>query len=245
MLALLMSPCGVFAAPSFNFKTETKRATSALKCSHPMIAPAVEGEGALYSCVAGQNETVKFFINENETKDHIENIKITWNDETRDTGNGVHTDKKQAQAFVTAFSQLYAPMLQNKLLTAFFSNTSARFSTADNFIDYTFTRDANIDERVLLLTPKPLKSVQEKPIPTNLNEFNVCKNMVSKAAGYSSSYLTEAGEPIQESSYKSYMLAGKDKDFFFCEIHSAQHQYKIKAALKGKLPFTYIAEGKL
>ncbi len=243
LAALFISP--ICAANSLSFKKETTRATSLLKCSHPIIAPASEGQGALYSCVAGSAETVKFFINENEKTGHVENIKLIWNDGFTKSGYGLHADQNQAQAFVKTFSQLYAPQLERKLISAFFSNAPAHFNTENYFIEYTYSRGSEVDERLLILTPKAIKTAKETSIQNTSNEFTFCKNAVSKAIGYSAVHLSGNGEPIQGSNYKSFMLTGKNKDFFFCEVHSIDHRYKIKATHNGKPPFNYIAEGKL
>ena len=57
-------------------------------------------------------------------------------------------------------------------------------------------------------------------------------------------YLSYQGmvRPIQEAGYKSYMIEGRGKDLFFCEVYSGG-RYKIKAELNGNYPFKYIAEG--
>jgi hypothetical protein len=48
--------------------------------------------------------------------------------------------------------------------------------------------------------------------------------------------------PPKKRGYKSFMLKGRGKDLFFCEVHPGR-RYKVKAALNGNFPFKYIAEG--
>ena len=62
--------------------------------------------------------------------------------------------------------------------------------------------------------------------------------------GYAASNLSGDGDPVLESGYKSFMLKGKNKDLFFCEVHGGG-RYKIKAALGGNFPFKYIDQGTL
>jgi hypothetical protein len=66
---------------------------------------------------------------------------------------------------------------------------------------------------------------------------------VSKAIGYPEYLLSVDYEPIQEAGHKRFLLKGRGKDQFYCEVYSGGH-YKVKAALNGKLPFKYIAEDK-
>ena len=47
---------------------------------------------------------------------------------------------------------------------------------------------------------------------------------------------------MQETGYKNFMIEGRGKDLFFCEVQSGG-RYKVKAALNGNFPFKYIAEG--
>lgn len=97
--------------------------------------------------------------------------------------------------------------------------------------------------KVVLTNKKHLLKVEEART-ASASDFERCKSAVSKAAGYSASLISGDGSPIQESGYKSFMLTGKGKDLFFCEVHR-NNKYKINAALNGKFPFRYIAQGSL
>jgi hypothetical protein len=245
VVALTILAC--FAQSTFggtlSFQAEANRVTKALSCPQSKITPASPGFGALYGCIVGTAETVKFFINETEGTGQVKNVKLMWNDWFIDIGSGIHADKKEAQAFVKAFAKLYAPNIEKKLTSIFFSNSNTTVEAGDYQIAYTYSRGPQIDERLFVLTPKAVLAATEQIRKSSANDFNACKAAVSKAVGYSESLLAGDGEPVQEAGYKSFMLKGRGKDLFFCEVH-AGGRYKVKAALNGNFPFKYIAEGK-
>jgi len=228
---------------TLSFQAEAKRVTKALSCPRPKITPASPGFGTLYGCIVGTAETVKFFINEAEGTGQVKNVKLIWNDWFVDIGSGMHADKKEAQAFVKVFATLYAPNLEKKLTAIFFSNSNTTMEVGDYQIAYTYTRGPHIDERLFVLTPKAVLAATEQVRKSSANDFNACKVAVAKAVGYPESLLSGDGEPVQNVGYKSFMLKGRGKDLFFCEVHSGG-RYKVSAAMNGNFPFKYIAEGK-
>jgi hypothetical protein len=227
---------------TLSFQAEANRVTKALSCPRPKITSASPGFGALYGCIVGKAETVKFFINEAEGTSQVKNAKLMWNDWFVDIGYGIHADKKEAQAFVKTFAKLYAPDMEKKLTSIFFSNTNTTMEVGDYQIVYTYSRGPQIDERLFVLTPKAVLAAKEQVRKSSANDFNACKAAVAKAVRYPESLLSGDGEPIQEAGYKSFMLKGRGKDLFFCEVHSGG-RYKVSAALNGNFPFKYIAEG--
>tara|TARA_R110000796_G_scaffold241303_4_gene362819 strand:+ start:8791 stop:9396 length:606 start_codon:yes stop_codon:yes gene_type:complete len=189
-LGLLLASLPSAASESLSFKAETTRVTSALSCSQPKITPASLGLGALYGCITGSAETVKFFINEEAGTGQIQDVKLMWNDWFVDIGYGIHTDQKEARIFVKTFSQLYAPELENKLTAAFFSKSNAAFNTDNYHIEYKYHRGPKIDERLIIATPKVIRAEKEQAIKGSVNDFSACKTAVSKAVGYSESLLS-------------------------------------------------------
>ena len=139
---------------SLNFQFEADRATKAIGCKSPKVTPGGDGLGALYGCITGAAQTVKFFINESAGTGQVKNVKLMWNDWFTDAGQGVHADKEEAQAFLGAFGKLYAPEDEQKLSEIFFSNSNASFESDSYRIAYTYKRGPKIDERLLILTPK-------------------------------------------------------------------------------------------
>jgi hypothetical protein len=245
VIALTILVCVVEGAfgDTLRFQGEANRVTKTLSCPRPTVTPASAGFGALYSCIVGKVETVKFFINEAKGTGQVKNVKLMWNDWFKDTGRGIHADKEEALAFVKAFAKLYTPEMEKKLTSIFFSNSNTTLEVGDYQIAYTYRRGPQIDERLFVLTPKAVLEATEQRRKSSVNDFKACKAAVSKAVGYPESSLSGDGEPIQEAGYKSFMLKGRGKDLFFCEVHSAG-RYKISAAMNGKFPFKDIAEGK-
>jgi hypothetical protein len=129
---------------TLSFQAEANRVTKALSCPRPKITPASPGFGALYGCVVGTAETVKFFINEAEGTGQVKNAKLMWNDWFVDIGSGIHADKKEAQAFVKTFAKLYAPDMEKKLMSIFFSNSNTTVEVGDYQIAYTYSRGVQL-----------------------------------------------------------------------------------------------------
>lgn len=99
-----------------------------------------------------------------------------------------------------------------------------------------------IDSFKVVLTDTRYLAARERTKNLSAGDFSSCKKAVADAVNYSISLLSGDGEPVRETGYKSFMLKGRGKDLFFCEVHPGQ-RFKIKAALNGKFPFRYIAEG--
>ena len=100
-----------------------------------------------------------------------------------------------------------------------------------------------IDSFIVVLTDAKHLAEKDQARRSSAGDFEACKAVVAKSVGYSASLLSGDGEPIQEAGYTSFLLKGRGKDLFFCEVHQGRH-YKIRAGLNGKFPFKYIAEGK-
>jgi Family of unknown function (DUF6030) len=100
-----------------------------------------------------------------------------------------------------------------------------------------------IDSFIVVLTDAKHLAEKDQARSSSAGDFEACKAVVAKSVGYSASFLSGDGEPIQEAGYKSFLLKGRGKDLFFCEVHPGR-VYKVSAGLNGKFPFKYIAEGK-
>ena len=99
-----------------------------------------------------------------------------------------------------------------------------------------------IESFKVVITPAAAVRASEAVRSAAVGDFDKCKGAVSRAAGYEASVLIGDGKPTQETGYKSFMLSGRGRDLFFCEVHGGG-RYKVKAALNGAFPFRYIAEG--
>lgn len=250
---LALATCtGDFAAvhaASLNFTAEASRATAALSCPAPKTLAASPPLGALYSCILGRAQTVKWFINEAHGTGQVLNVKLMWNDWFKDIGDGLHADKAEMHSAVRAFAVLYAPKHEQRLQALVAGSVAGKVETGEAVISYTYRRGPMIDERLLTLIPKGKALAAAAPTATTargpaVDEAAACRARVSEAAGYPANLVFVDADPVQETGYKSFMARGRGKDRFFCEVHP-DNRYRVKAALDGNFPFKYIAEGQL
>lgn len=99
-----------------------------------------------------------------------------------------------------------------------------------------------IESFKLVLTDSKATAAKEQVTQSSADEFRSCMSVVSKAAGYAASFISGDGASVQEAGYRSFMMTGRGKDLFFCEVYPGG-RYRVKAALNGSFPFKYIAEG--
>ena len=151
-LALALYAASSLAFDSFN--NESDRVTDQIKCASPKITPGSGSWGALYGCVGGQSETVKFFINEDPSNGQVKNVKFLWNDWTRDGGYGKHADEALARAWASVLGAMYAPRKVDQVLDAFFSSTDTSIDGESHFLKYTYRSGSGIDERMFIVVEK-------------------------------------------------------------------------------------------
>ena len=143
------------AAQGFgSFLSESNKATEALGCRNPEVTPASSGFGPLYGCIQGRAETVKWFINGMPNTHHVENVKLMWNDWSKERGYGVHADMDQAGKALASLIKMYAPEKGQELEDAFWGNEDKTIQTVDFVLKYTFFRGPAIDERLIVVTAK-------------------------------------------------------------------------------------------
>lgn len=118
------------------------------------------------------------------------------------------------------------------------TSVPTRFGKAEIILE-----TGRIDSFKVVLTDAKTLAEKAKTQTKSAEEFSACKSVTANAAGYSVALISGDGQPIQEAGYKSFMLNGRGKDLFFCEVHSGG-RYKVRAALNGTFPFKAIAEGK-
>lgn len=150
---VLISSC-VFGAGFQSFSSESNRASKALNCGNSKVTPASHGWGALYGCIQGNAQTVKWFINEKPNTGQVENIKFMWNDWFKDFGDGLHADKIEAQNALKVLIKLYAPQKGKEIEQIFWGNINKTIESDDFILKYTYSRGPAIDERMIVITPK-------------------------------------------------------------------------------------------
>ena len=139
---------------SFHAAAETTK--NKLECPKSVdsdITPAsFEGDSALYGCILGKAETVKWFINENPASKRISNVKFLWNDWFKDMGYGLHSDKQEAQNALKVLIELYAPEKAKELNKLFLGNIDKTITSNRFTLKYTYDRGPAIDERMIVVT---------------------------------------------------------------------------------------------
>lgn len=231
---------GVFGGV-LSFQEEIERASKVLGCLRQSDPPSIAFSGS-YSCVAGTAETLRFIIHGDENHGQVSKVTLWWDDRFINGGHGIHAEKKEAKAFVKAFAKLYAPKMEKKLTSIFFSNDNMIVEIGDYQLEYTYSRDPKIDRRKFVLIPKAVLAAKEQARKNSAKDFNACKTAVAKAVGCPESLLSGDGLPFQDAGHSSFMFTRFANDWFICEVHPGG-RYKVSAALNGSSPFKYIAEG--
>lgn len=152
LLFLVLNTTNSYAKFS-NFQIEGQQMAELLKCKNAKISKT-EGLPDLWSCIWPQAEVVKVFINGKEDNVSVENIKVMWNDWTKDVGYGVHTDKEKAEEWVKSIAEKYAPNQISKVLDVFRGSATKTIESEGYVITYTYEPGPSIDERLLIITAK-------------------------------------------------------------------------------------------
>ena len=116
--------------------------------------------------------------------------------------------------------------------------TSTVFGTAELVYE-----PSRIDTYKVVLTDQRYLDEKATARADVASDFHRCRQVTARAVGYDLSAVTGDGDPIQEHGYKSFMLGGMGRDLFFCEVHD-NGTWRVKAAIGGKYPMRYIAEGR-
>jgi hypothetical protein len=138
-----------------SFSAERRKVSSYLACTKPRMNQASGGFGALYSCIGGKAETVKFFVNElPNSGGRVKNVKFLWNDYTKNVGEGVHADAAVAKQWAGHMAAMYAPTQKSQVLKAFLGNKNTVIESATHVLTYTYSKGPTVDERMFVVTKK-------------------------------------------------------------------------------------------
>lgn len=151
---LLLLPAFVLSANFKSFPLEVERAEREIANCKGKITPSNDLHGALYGCICGPAETVKFFINEKPKSKETKNVVFIWNDWHEDRGYGIHADQVEAINMLGALVKIYAPTKKEAIFDAFFGDKNQTLETEEFKLIYTYTRGPAIDERKLIVEPK-------------------------------------------------------------------------------------------
>lgn len=137
-----------------SFNNESSRVTKEINCAKPKINSASGSWGALYSCIGGIGQTVKFFINEKPKTGQVRNIKFLWNDWTKEIGQGIHTDSKIAKSWVSSLATMFAPKQAKEITNTFFGKVNKTIESEHYLLKFTYHVGPAIDERMYIITKK-------------------------------------------------------------------------------------------
>lgn len=155
LLLIVLTASNSYAVFS-DFQTEGQQLAELIKCPNAKVS-STEGLPNLWGCIWPTAEVVKIFINAKEDNVGVENIKVMWNDWTKDTGYGVHTDKDKAEAWVKTVAEKYAPEQTSEVLSAFRENEKKIIENKNYVLTYTYEVGPAIDERLIVITEKIAK----------------------------------------------------------------------------------------
>lgn len=149
--AAVLASTTAIAADFSSFRAETEAVSNTIQCPRPKVTKT-SGMPDLWGCILPGAEVVKVFVNAADSGGGVKNVKIMWNDWTRDTGYGVHTDKAMAEAWVAALTTRYAPTQVQEVLTAFRGTSTVTIKGEGVSLKYTYFKGPAIDERLITVT---------------------------------------------------------------------------------------------
>ena len=126
-----------------DFFAEAGRINQAVDCGAPRFIAGDELVGELYSCVLGEGETAKIFVNAYQGRDSVANVKVMWND--------WHTDEEVALTALASVMDLYAPELTERAVLAFMEDHPVEFISGPYYMRYRVIHGPKIDERLLTI----------------------------------------------------------------------------------------------
>ena len=96
---------------------------------------------------------LKLFVNDTGAGE-VENVKLMWNDWSKNVGYGIHVDSGSANTWATAVATRYAPEQADDILAAFQGSSDVVITNSDFTIKYSYFHGPAIDERLLTITEK-------------------------------------------------------------------------------------------
>ncbi len=135
-----------------SFEDEIAAVAKLTRCGRGKLT-RTSGLPDLWGCIAPGAEVLKLFVNEGQDGG-VANVKLMWNDWTRDVGYGVHTDGRLALAWASALATRYAPLGVKDVMRAFEGNRPVTIPGEGYVVRYSYDRGPAIDERLLTITPE-------------------------------------------------------------------------------------------
>lgn len=146
---IVVSSSAASAGELKDFNSETKTIAETIKCKNAKITKTA-GLPDLWGCILLDAEVLKVFVNASEDGS-VQNVKVIWNDWTRDIGYGVHVDAAIAEDWVKAITAVYAPLRVQEVIEAFRGKSTAVITEGGISLKYTYFKGPAIDERMIVI----------------------------------------------------------------------------------------------
>ena len=225
--------CGVLT--SMDLKTEGWRPSNAVPgewvCMSPLVPFGTAGQ-------AGLRNNIAYYVNGSSASRLTDiRLKININNPAERLQAQLRLETATATLF-QAIGQQVPIELRRGLATLTPTNVETSFARVELAAE-----TGRIESFKVIVAPASAMRASQESKAGSATDLTKCMATVARAAGYSASDLTGDEAPTQEAGYKSFLIKGRGRDLFFCEVHPSE-RYKIKAALRGQFPFRYIAEGR-
>lgn len=132
------------------FLQEAERLNTILRCPEgKLYPPAFNGDGSLYKCVTGEDESLRIFLREDPQTESVKNLKILW------IGNQIPDSESQSQQIIQALANYYGGDRSEDLDEIFWNNTNQTLETETLSLEYRHRADSGGNEHLLVMSPKP------------------------------------------------------------------------------------------
>lgn len=201
-----------------------------------------------WRCLSGYDSFGSLGVNKlkNEIAYHVYGTTSTRANDIRITINANNSaERKQAlgrlEATTRALFNKISEHLPIALTMAIRHKTPISIYTDFGTVDLIRTA-GQIESYTIALTDRKVFSNQQQVRTRATDDLESCREVTARAAGYSTSHISGTAVPIQGTGFTSYRLSGRGMDWFICKVYPGG-KYKIEAAMDGKYPSEYIAEG--
>lgn len=132
------------------FTAETSAINDILDCKNSGIT-STPGLPDLWGCSHPVAEVVKVYVNGGES-DGVENVKLMWDDYTKDVGYGLHADREVAELWLASLLSRYASDAVDRMTEAFNGSEDVRVNVDGIAVEYTYSQGPAIGERLITIT---------------------------------------------------------------------------------------------
>lgn len=131
------------------FSQEAERLNVLIRCAEgKLYPPAFEGDGSLYKCIAGENESLRIFLREDPETASVKNLKILW------FGNRVPESDSSTGQILQTLASYYGGDRADEIEQTFWDSNNEELETNVLDIDYRLRTEISGVERLMVFSPK-------------------------------------------------------------------------------------------